>query len=88
MDEWCLDWFSSGDDFANGWNTPGWETGVPVVDPRGPASGTKRVGRGGFYNSGISACRCAARAAHTPTGTSNANDAMYCGTRLAVIIPN
>ena len=88
VDEWCLDWFTAGGEFVDSWNTPGWETGVPVVDPSGPSTNcTRRVARGGFYNQGETNCRCASRHAHSPTGTSGVSDAMYCGYRLVVTIP-
>ena len=86
--EWCQDWFTAGGEFADSWKTPGWETGVPVVDPRGPSTNcTKRVARGGFYNQTEANCRCASRHAHLLTGTAGAGDAMYCGYRLVVTIP-
>ena len=86
--EWCQDWFTAGGEFADSWNTPGWETGVPVVDPRGPSTNaTMRVTRGGHYSSGAADCRAAARHPRKMTGTGDNNGAKYCGYRLVVTIP-
>lgn len=46
--EWCLDWHSDGTDYTDTFAS-GWENGAPTVEPVGPASGTKRVLRGGDY---------------------------------------
>jgi formylglycine-generating enzyme required for sulfatase activity len=52
--EWCQDWHDH--DLSGG------------TDPMGPASGTARVGRGGFWGSSASDCRAAARNGYlTPT---------------------
>jgi sulfatase modifying factor 1 len=54
VQEWTSDWYArypSGD----------------VQDPRGPASGTRRVVRGGSWLSDASGLRCAVRDAHAPT---------------------
>lgn len=48
--EWCWDWYGN---YAAGLQT----------DPRGPASGTYRVVRGGSWNKGAKACRVAYRSA-------------------------
>jgi formylglycine-generating enzyme required for sulfatase activity len=86
--EWCQDWFTAGGEFADSWNTPGWETGVPVIDPRGPATNcAKRVTRGGHYSCGANDCRAAARHPRKMTGTGDNDGAKYCGYRLAVPIP-
>jgi formylglycine-generating enzyme len=56
--EWCADWFN-----------PRTYTKKPVTDPRGPATGTHRVMRGGSYLCHESYCsryRVAARSANTP----------------------
>jgi formylglycine-generating enzyme required for sulfatase activity len=45
--EWCWDWY--GTPYAGG------------SDPRGPSSGSLRVGRGGFWGSGANGCRIAYR---------------------------
>ena len=87
--EWCQDWFTAGGEFADSWNTPGWETGVPVIDPRGPSTNcAMRVTRGGHYSCGANDCRAAVRHPRKMTGTGDNNGAKYCGYRLAVIIPN
>ena len=86
--EWCQDWFTAGGEFADSWKTPGWETGVPVVDPRGPATNcATRVARGGHYSCFANDCRAAARFSRKLTGGTDSGGAMYCGYRLAVIIP-
>ncbi len=41
--EWCLDWYGT---------YPG-----TVSDPKGPSAGSRRVGRGGGWDSGASYCR-------------------------------
>ncbi len=87
--EWCLDWFTAGGEFADSWNTPGWETGTPVIDPRGPATNcAMRVTRGGHYSSSAKDCRAAARHPRKLTGDTDASGSQYCGTRLVVTIPN
>ena len=87
--EWCQDWFTAGGEFADSWKTPGWETGVPVVDPRGPSTNcVMRVTRGGHYSCFADGCRVAARHGRKPTASTEADDGgKYCGYRLAVQIP-
>jgi formylglycine-generating enzyme required for sulfatase activity len=87
--EWCQDWFTTGGEFADSWKTPGWETGTPVIDPRGPATNCVfRVTRGGHYSSFIGDCRAAARFGRKPTASTEAEDGgKYCGYRLVVPIP-
>jgi formylglycine-generating enzyme required for sulfatase activity/S1-C subfamily serine protease len=48
--EWCWDWYDSG-----------YYASSPGTDPRGPASGSHRVDRGGADNSYASVCRAANR---------------------------
>ena len=48
VEEWCQDWY---------WEYPD----APTVDPKGPAMGHLKVGRGGAWQSSISACRSADR---------------------------
>jgi formylglycine-generating enzyme required for sulfatase activity len=57
--EWVHDWYS--DEYSSG---------RPSSDPRGPTSGTRRVVRGGSWNSWARSCRSAGRASGTPG---------YCG---------
>jgi len=60
--EWCADWFSRG-----------YYARSPRRDPRGPASGTHRVTRGGSYLCHRSYChryRVAARSANTPESST------------------
>jgi formylglycine-generating enzyme required for sulfatase activity len=51
--EWTADWYAP------------YRDGL-VVDPRGAASGDARVARGGGWDTGMSAARCAARNHHPP----------------------
>ena len=53
--EWCQDFYS-----PKAYGLPDRE------NPRGPASGDKRVLRGGSWRDGSERCRCAARAAEAP----------------------
>ena len=55
--EWCHDWY---DIYTN----------TPQSDPTGPASGTKRVARGGSWRSSVLYCRSARRGATAPEATS------------------
>ena len=57
--QWCWDW--------HGWYSSGSQT-----DPRGPASGSYRVFRGGGWGYGADFCRAASRSGSVPT--SNFND--------------
>ena len=87
--EWCQDWFTAGGEFADSWKTPGWETGAPVVDPRGPSTNcVMRVARGGHYSCYADGCRAATRYGRKPTASVEADDGgKYCGYRLVVPIP-
>lgn len=56
--EWCSDWFD-----------PGYYASSPIMNPRGPAHGTRRVMRGGSYLCHTSYCNCyrnSARSQNTP----------------------
>ena len=53
--EWCNDWYGSS-----------YYSSSPGSDPRGPASGSYRVGRGGSWGDHASHCRVANRASFTP----------------------
>jgi formylglycine-generating enzyme required for sulfatase activity/membrane-associated protease RseP (regulator of RpoE activity) len=64
--EWCLDWYR---DYPGG----------SVRDPRGPASGTYRINRGGSWYESASGCRSALRYGFYP-GSRNAD----LGFRLAL----
>ena len=65
--EWCADWFG---DYPSG----------AVTDPTGPASGSRRVNRGGSWYDDARYCRSAYR------GNSRPSDSYYdCGFRLACI---
>jgi formylglycine-generating enzyme required for sulfatase activity len=52
--EWCLDWFRPGYDASE------------VMNPDGPASGTRRVSRGGSWRHSVKASRAAARSSLPP----------------------
>jgi len=64
--EWLNDWYGVYKD-------------TPQTDPKGPDAGQKRVGRGGAWNSSMSACRVSSRAVDSP-GNRDPN----CGFRLAL----
>jgi formylglycine-generating enzyme required for sulfatase activity len=69
--EWCSDWYGSytGDDANN-----------PIANnPTGPASGTKRVVRGGSFTYEAKYCRCKARNCLPET-----NQSLAVGLRLAI----
>ena len=57
MGQWCWDWYAK--PYAGG------------TDPRGPATGTYRVLRGGFWNAYAAQCRTAFRQTYTPTTAYN-----------------
>jgi len=59
--EWCWDWYDGGYYFTSNGTT----------DPRGPASGGRRVIRGGSWVYGASKARCASRFVSTPGATNN-----------------
>src|ERR1044071_631143 len=54
--EWCMDWYSEN---VYGYN--------PIADPRGPATGSQRVNRGGSWYSDARHCRSANRNGNAPT---------------------
>ena len=58
--EWCWDWYGGSY----------YTTSNGTTDPRGPASGTIRVLRGGSWNSDAFGARCALRNFSTPSGTN------------------
>ena len=64
--EWCWDWYGSST-YVNG-----------ATDPRGAASGTNRVARGGSWSSYAVNCRAAARNSSGPANQHN-----YIGFRIA-----
>jgi formylglycine-generating enzyme required for sulfatase activity len=65
--EWCSDWYG---DYATG----------AVRDPKGPASGSYRVLRGGSWNRTARSCRSASRSWDFPSNRSSS----YFGFRLAL----
>ena len=69
--EWCRDWYGDYDTSAS-----------PVVDPKGPSSGSERVIRSSYYYEGSSRMRSAARTSQAP-GTANTR----YGFRLCVTLP-
>lgn len=58
VSEWCWDWYAAGSYVAG------------ATDPRGPATGTSRVTRGGSWNDGAGNARCASRAAGSAGATT------------------
>ena len=66
--EWCLDWFA---DAMSGGD-----------DPKGAASGSSRVRRGGSWDSSASYCRSACRSGDGPSRRAN-----YLGFRLVRTLP-
>jgi formylglycine-generating enzyme required for sulfatase activity len=58
--EWCWDWY--GPSYGS--------TSNGTTDPRGPASGTDRVGRGGHWLNNASDVRCSSRGSNAPSNTS------------------
>jgi formylglycine-generating enzyme required for sulfatase activity len=53
--EWCQDWYAEG-----------YGAGNAVTDPTGPATGERRVLRGGSYGVPVFSCRAANRYANMP----------------------
>ncbi|MDR2543526.1 MAG: SUMF1/EgtB/PvdO family nonheme iron enzyme [Treponema sp.] len=66
--EWCWDWFNA--QFYSG-------RPVPDIDPRGPASGTERVRRGGSWNNAVNNVRSVVRNSFPP-----GNDTWVMGFRV------
>lgn len=64
--EWCADWF-------------GYLQESKVIDPSGPADGTRRVSRGGDWGSDAASCRSASRLSYAPE-----ERAPHLGFRLAL----
>jgi sulfatase modifying factor 1 len=58
--EWCWDWYASG-----------YYSSSPGTDPQGPATGSNRVLRGGWWNSSARGVRMANRFYADPTGSGN-----------------
>lgn len=58
--EWCSDWYL---------NT--YYSSSPATDPRGPASGTSRIQRGGSWDHWASGLRCAYRGLSEPVTAGN-----------------
>jgi formylglycine-generating enzyme required for sulfatase activity len=65
--EWCWDWYEAD-----------YPTEDPLLDPRGPESGTQRVTRGGGYRSDARFCRSAGRLPINPASRYS-----YIGLRVA-----
>ena len=57
--QWCWDWYDSA-----------YYISSPGIDPRGPASGSGRVIRGGGWNGGANGCRAAYRYGYGPSDRS------------------
>ena len=67
--EWCWDWFDDK-----------YYKASPAVNPRGPASGSSRVLRGGGWGSSAVNCRVSYRGNNTPTNLN-----YYYGFRVALV---
>ena len=62
--EWCQDWYGA-------------DPGGSVIDPQGPATGSSRVIRGGYWNSRARNCRSAFRNLYSPDNRNS-----YIGFRV------
>jgi sulfatase modifying factor 1 len=74
--EWCADWWTTEHDLE-----------APIIDPRGPASGTNCVMRGGSFLCHKSYCnryRVSARTSQTPD-SSTSNIGFRCATLRSVL---
>jgi formylglycine-generating enzyme required for sulfatase activity len=69
--EWCGDWY---DEYPKSWK--------PQVDPTGPASGSYRVLRGGWWSDDPVVCRSANRFSYHP-----ASGRYHHGFRVVVVPP-
>ena len=84
--EWCWDWYD--DDYYKTiggnipYNTPVGDLPKWGTDPKGPANGTARVLRGGWYNSSPNNTRSACRASKPPHKEGLENGANDQGFRL------
>ena len=82
--ERCLDWYATGTEYSDTF-ADGWATGVPTIEPVGPANGTHRVVRGGDWFSGpLYARSCYRHGGKDITLTNNRSDKV--GFRLACVI--
>ena len=67
--EWCLDWHENWGEFD--WNTPS-------VNPVGPATGTQRQERGGYYDNQLGYISCGMRNYYyTPNTGTNVNGVRF-----------
>ena len=82
--EYCLDWFSTGDDYVATFGA-GYRSGDVVVAPVGASSGDKRVDRGSAYNLYSAGARSGARLSYAPGNTgANFGFRVVCPARMAV----
>ncbi len=70
VSEWCADWYAA-DAYSE----------MPVKDPQGPKSGTKRVVRGGSWRDKSERGRCSDREGEDPSARSN-----WIGFRVAASV--
>ena len=60
--EWCSDWYAED-----------YQPKSPSIDPKGPASGTEHIMRGGSWSSFAASCRSARRVWNTPVSRAHYN---------------
>jgi len=78
VSEWCADWYHET-----------YYTDSPAVDPLGPATGTKKVKRGGALVDVPHGCRSARRIGRHPTRPELMQTIPYCyGFRVVVFVPD
>ena len=71
--EWCLDWYEK-------------DIGYAATDPKGPATGSYRVLRGGSWFEDADYCRSAYRDSYSPSyGHNNYGYYIYLGFRIALV---
>lgn len=82
--EYCLDWFSAGDDYLATFGE-NYQSGDVVVAPVGAESGDKRADRGAAVNLWGAGARSGARLAYDPqTTTSNFGFRLVCPANIVI----
>ena len=78
--EWCLDYYDG--------TYPTGTEAEPDKDPTGPATGTNKILRGGYYSSGAGTCMPGSRSFSQPPTSDRSGATHYCwGFRLALTMP-